>query len=374
MTVCATPARRRARDFGIEIGVLPTGPFNAITDVPGVLVGQVTLEDDARGMHTGVTAIRPHPGNLFAEKVPCGIFLGNAFGKMAGYPQVKELGNLETPIVLTNTLSIAAGLDGLIDWTFSFEENDAVKSVNPLVGETNDGAVNDIRARFVTREHVVAALADASDGPVTEGCVGAGTGTKAFGFKAGIGTASRVLPESLGGWRVGVLVQANFGGLLTIKGTEVGKALGGFPYEKEIRDADGSIMMIVATDAPLDARQLERVAKRAFMGLAKTGGMASNGSGDFVVAFSANESVRVAHSAERNRLVCAPVVRNDDMTPIFMATIEATEEAIINALFMAHDVKGHDGTLYRALPLERTLEMLRAEGKLRETNKANEAK
>lgn len=365
MTDSAPLARRRAREYGIDIGILPTGPRNAITDVPGVLVGQVTLNDDERGMHTGVTAIRPHPGNLFQDKVPCGIFLGNAFGKMAGYPQVKELGNLETPIILTNTLNVAAGLDGLIDWTFGYEENDSVQSVNPLVGETNDGAVNNIRARFVTRAHVLSALSQAAGGPVAEGCVGAGTGTKAFGFKAGIGTASRVLPESMGGWRVGVLVQANFGGLLTIKGTEVGKALGGFPYEKEIRDADGSIMMIVAVDAPLDARQLERVAKRAFMGLAKTGGVASNGSGDFVVAFSTNEKVRIPHAAERNQLTAAPVVRNDDMTPIFMAAIEATEEAIINALFMAHDVKSYTGKVFKALPLERTLEMLRAEGKIR---------
>lgn len=352
--------KKRVRAHGIEIGILPTGPFNAITDVEGVLVGQVTLNDDRIGMHTGVTAIRPHPGNVFQEKVPCGIFLGNGFGKMTGYAQVKELGSLETPIVLTNTLNIAAAMDALIDWTFSFEENDSVLSVNCLVGETNDGRVNDIRSRFVTKAHVLSALKHASSGPVAEGAVGAGTGTKAFGFKAGIGTASRRLPAAAGGWTVGVLVQANFGGLLTIQGVEVGRALGGFPCEKALENADGSIMMIVATDAPLDARNLERLAKRAFMGMAKTGGVASNGSGDFAVAFSTASTVRIRHDAAPNALEGAPLVRNDDMTPLFMAAIEATEEAILDSLFLARDVRGFDGELVKALPIERVLEMLGA--------------
>lgn len=354
----------RPREYGIEIGVLKTGQNNAITDVKGVLVGQVNVHDDKKGAHTGVTAILPHGGNIFKEKVPAGIFLGNAFGKMAGYPQVKELGNIETPIVLTNTLNIAAGLDGIIDYTFSFPENKDVRSVNGIVGETNDGGINNIRARFVTSKDVLKAIQTAKSGPVEEGAVGAGSGTKAFGFKGGIGTASRVLPESMGGYTVGVLVQTNFGGLLTVDGVEVGKALGGYPYQKEIESADGSIMMIVATDAPLEARNLERVAKRAFMGLAKSGGVASNGSGDFVIAFSTAENMRLKHEPPALTKVKMEVVGNDDMTPIFMATIEATEEAIINSLFAAKDVKGYDGKVHKALPVDKVLEMLRAEGKI----------
>ncbi|MBM6704374.1 P1 family peptidase [Sutterella massiliensis] len=364
--------RKRAREYGIRIGVLPTGENNAITDVEGVLVGHVTLNDERIGMHTGVTAIRPHPGNVFQEKVPCGVFLGNGFGKMTGYAQVKELGNLETPIILTNTMSIAAAIDGLIDWTFEYEENEDVMSVNCFVGETNDSGVNDIRARFVQKAHVLSALKHAASGPVVEGAVGAGTGTKAFGFKAGIGTASRKLPDSLGGWTVGALVQANFGGILTIDGEALGLELGGYPYEKPIEaalanameNADGSIMMIVATDAPLDARGLERLAKRAFMGMTRTGGVASNGSGDFAVAFSTAESVRVKHKAPEFSLEGGKLVRNDDMTPLFMAAIEATEEAILNSLFLAHDMTGSDGKFVRAMPLEPVLARLRAAGKL----------
>ena len=354
----------RPRELGIEIGVLKTGTHNAITDVEGVLVGQTTLIDDSVGMRTGVTAIIPHTENIFKNKVPCGIFLGNAFGKMVGYPQVKELGNLETPIVLTNTLNLASAIDGLIDYTFAFEENDDVRSINCLVGETNDGTINDIRARFVKPEHVREALANAKSGPVQEGGVGAGTGTKAFNFKGGIGTASRVLPANMGGYTVGVLVQSNFGGLLNIDGVEVGRALGGYPYQKELECADGSIIMIVATDAPLDARLLERVAKRAFMGLAKTGGVASNGSGDFVVAFSTNKDCRVAHKADALTKHSTSVVRNDDMTPIFMATIEATEEAIINSLFAAEDTPTYNGKVIKALPLEQVMEMMKKHNKL----------
>lgn len=358
--------KARARELGIEFGVLKTGTHNAITDVKGLTVGQVTLKDDAIGMHTGVTAIVPHPYNIFKNKVPAGIFLANGFGKMAGFPQVKELGNIETPIVLTNTLSVAAGIEGIIDYTFSFKENDDVRSLNAVVGETNDGGINDIRSRFVKPEHVLKAIMEAKSGPVEEGPVGAGTGTKAFGFKGGIGTASRVLPENMGGWTVGVLVQSNFGGLLNVNGVEVGKALGGYPYQKELECADGSIMMIVATDAPLDSRNLERVAKRAFMGLAKSGGVASNGSGDFVIAFSTNESVRVPHNAEKLALQSANVVRNDDMTPIFMATIEATEEAIINSLFAGVDVTGFNGVTVKALPIDEVMNMMNAHNKVRE--------
>lgn len=367
MTVCTAAvadAGDRPRDMGIEIGVLKTGTNNAITDVKGVLVGQVTLVDEKKGMHTGVTAIVPHTDNIFKNKVPAGIFLANAFGKMTGYPQVKELGNLETPIVLTNTLNVAAGIDGIIDYTFSFKENGDVRSVNAVVGETNDGGINDIRARFVKPADVLKAIQTAKSGPVEEGAVGAGTGTKAFGFKGGIGTASRVLPKEMGGWTVGVLVQTNFGGLLTIDGVEVGKALGGYPYQKEIESADGSIMMIVATDAPLEARNLERVAKRAFMGLAKSGGVASNGSGDFVIAFSTNETMRIPYDNKPLAKVPMNVVHNDDMTPIFMATIEATEEAIINSLFAAKDVKGFNGKEVKALPVDKVMEMMKAHNKL----------
>ena len=259
---------------------------------------------------------------------------------------------------------MAAGLDGIIDYTFSFPENKDVRSVNGIVGETNDGGLNDIRSRFVTSKDVLKAIQTAKSGPVKEGVVGAGSGTKAFGFKGGIGTASRVLPASMGGYTVGVLVQTNFGGLLTIDGVEVGKALGGYPYQKEIESADGSIMMVVATDAPLEARNLERVAKRAFMGLAKTGGVASNGSGDFVIAFSTAEDMRVPHDAKALTKLPMKVVQNDDMTPIFMATIEATEEAIINSLFAAKDVTGFNGKTAKALPVDKVLEMMKKEGKL----------
>lgn len=355
---------KRPRELGISFGILPTGKNNAITDVEGVKVGQVTLIDDQKGMRTGVTAIVPHTDNIFKHKVPAGIFLGNAFGKMVGYPQVKELGNIETPIVLTNTLNLAAAIDGIIDYVFSFEDNNDVKSINCMVGETNDGTINNIRERFVTREDVFKAITEAKSDPVEEGGVGAGTGTKAFNFKGGIGTASRRLPENMGGYTVGVLVQSNFGGLLNINGVEVGKALGGYPYQKEIESADGSIMMIVATDAPLEARNLERVAKRAFMGLAKSGGVASNGSGDFVIAFSTNKDMRVEHKASALTKQQMSVVRNDDMTPIFMATIEATEEAIINSLFAAHDTPTYDGRVIKALPLDKVMEMMRKHAKI----------
>lgn len=354
----------RPREYGIQFGVLQTGEHNAITDVEGVLVGQVNVHDDAKGAHTGVTAILPHGGNLFKEKVPAGIFLANGFGKMTGYPQVKELGNIETPIVLVNTLNVAAGLDGIIDYTFSFKENGDCRSVNGVVGETNDGGINDIRARFLTSKDVLKAIQSAKTGPVEEGVVGAGSGTKAFGFKGGIGTSSRKLPASMGGYTVGVLVQTNFGGFLNVDGVAVGEKLGGYPWQKEIECADGSIMMIVATDAPIDARNLERVAKRAFMGLAKAGGIASNGSGDFAIAFSTAKENRVPHNTEKLQKLQNVNVANDDMTPIFMATIEATEEAVVNSLFKAKDVKGYDGKVTKALPVDKVLEMLRAENKL----------
>ena len=259
---------------------------------------------------------------------------------------------------------MASAIDGLIDYTFAFEDNDDVRSINCLVGETNDGTINDIRARFVKPEHVRAALENAKSGPVEEGGVGAGTGTKAFNFKGGIGTASRKLPDNMGGYTVGVLVQSNFGGLLNVNGVEVGRALGGYPYQKELECADGSIMMIVATDAPLEARNLERVAKRAFMGLAKSGGVASNGSGDFVVAFSTNKAMRIPHKAEALQKQSMQVVRNDDMTPIFMATIEATEEAIINSLFAGEDTPTYNGKVIKGLPIDQVMEMVKKHNKL----------
>ena len=362
--VCAQEDSLRPREYGIQFGVLQPGQNNAITDVEGVLVGQVNVHDDKKGAHTGVTAILPHGGNLFKEKVPAGIFLANGFGKMTGYPQVKELGNIETPIVLVNTLNVAAGLDGIIDYTFSFNENGDCRSVNGVVGETNDGGINDIRARFLTSKDVLKAIQTAKSGPVEEGVVGAGSGTKAFGFKGGIGTSSRKLPASMGGYTVGVLVQTNFGGFLNVDGVAVGEKLGGYPWQKEIECADGSIMMVVATDAPIDARNLERVAKRAFMGLAKAGGIASNGSGDFAIAFSTARENRVPHNTKKLEKLQNVNVANDDMTPIFMATIEATEEAVVNSLFKAKDVKGYNGKVTKALPVDQVLEMLKAEGKI----------
>ena len=362
--VCAQEDSLRPREYGIQFGVLQPGQNNAITDVEGVLVGQVNVHDDKKGAHTGVTAILPHGGNLFKEKVPAGIFLANGFGKMTGYPQVKELGNIETPIVLVNTLNVAAGLDGIIDYTFSFKENGDCRSVNGVVGETNDGGINDIRARFLTSKDVLKAIQTAKSGPVEEGVVGAGSGTKAFGFKGGIGTSSRKLPASMGGYTGGVLVQTNFGGFLNVDGVAVGEKLGGYPWQKEIECADGSIMMVVATDAPIDARNLERVAKRAFMGLAKAGGIASNGSGDFAIAFSTAKENRVPHNTKKLEKLQNVNVANDDMTPIFMATIEATEEAVVNSLFKAKDVKGYNGKVTKALPVDQVLEMLKAEGKI----------
>ena len=362
--VCAQEDSLRPREYGIQFGVLQPGQNNAITDVEGVLVGQVNVHDDKKGAHTGVTAILPHGGNLFKEKVPAGIFLANGFGKMTGYPQVKELGNIETPIVLVNTLNVAAGLDGIIDYTFSFKENGDCRSVNGVAGETNDGGINDIRARFLTSKDVLKAIQTAKSGPVEEGVVGAGSGTKAFGFKGGIGTSSRKLPASMGGYTVGVLVQTNFGGFLNVDGVAVGEKLGGYPWQKEIECADGSIMMVVATDAPIDARNLERVAKRAFMGLAKAGGIASNGSGDFAIAFSTAKENRVPHNTKKLEKLQNVNVANDDMTPIFMATIEATEEAVVNSLFKAKDVKGYNGKVTKAHPVDQVLEMLKAEGKI----------
>lgn len=352
-------AQKKARDYGISIGVLKPGKNNAITDVEGVKVGHTTLIEGER-IRTGVTAILPHSDNIFRNKVPAAIFVGNGFGKLAGSTQVEELGNIETPIVLTNTLSVAQGIEGIIDYTFSFEENKEVRSVNAVVGETNDGGLNDIRGTDVKKEHVIQAIKNAKAGRVEEGSVGAGTGTICFGFKGGIGTSSRLLSKDLGGYTVGVLVQTNFGGVLEVNGVPVGRELGKYAFRDTIEGSpDGSCMIVVATDAPLDARNLKRLAARAIMGLAKTGGIASNGSGDYVIAFSTDKSVRIPHNPKQ------PVgeyafLHNDYMSPLFMATIEATEEAIINSLFAAAEVgKLADGTKVKPLPVEKVIELLK---------------
>lgn len=357
----AQAQQKNLRDYGVAIGVLAPGQWNAITDVPGVAVGHTTLvRGDA--IRTGVTAVLPHAGNVFQDKVPAAVYVGNGFGKLAGSTQVAELGTLETPIVLTNTLGVPVAADALIDHAFSFPANGEVRSVNPVVGETNDGHLNDIRGRHVTKQDVLAAIKSASGGPVAQGNVGAGTGTVAFGFKGGIGTSSRKLPGNLGGHTVGVLVQTNFGGVLSVDGVPIGKALGKHYLSDELNDSpDGSCMIIVATDAPLDARNLERLAKRAMLGLARTGGIASNGSGDYVIAFSANPSVRVAHdSASPTQQVT--VLRNDAMSPLFMAAIEATEEAILNSLFQAATMVGQDGHEVSALPVDEVLGIMEARG------------
>ncbi|HEV2131602.1 MAG TPA: P1 family peptidase [Longimicrobiaceae bacterium] len=353
-------SRPRAREVGVAPGVLPTGPLNAITDVPGVRVGQVTLHEGA-SVRTGVTAILPHGGNLFRDKVPAAIHVGNGFGKLMGVTQVRELGEIETPVVLTCTLCVPRAADAVLD--FMLEQNPDARSVNPVVGETNDGQLNDIRARPVRAEHVLRALREAGEGAVEEGAVGAGTGTVAFGWKGGIGTSSRRLPASLGGYTVGVLVQANYGGVLQILGAPVGRELGQYFLRRELDrgDADGSIMIVVATDAPLESRNLERLAARAILGLARTGSPMTNGSGDYVIAFSVAESVQRTPE-RRAALHTVELLPNDLTSPLFQAAVEATEEAIYNALFRATRVTGHGGTTIEPLPLERTLEILRRHG------------
>lgn len=350
-----TTAQSRPRDLGIKIGVMPAGVHNAITDVTGVQVGHKTVR---RGtdIHTGATAILPHSGNVFQEKVPAAVYIGNGFGKLAGFSQVEELGNLETPIILTNTLSVPTAMNALITYTLRQEGNTNVRSVNAVVGETNDGYLNDIRGRHLREEDMLEAVAAAKAGPVAEGNVGAGAGTVCFGFKGGIGTASRQLPASLGGYTVGVLVQSNFGGILTINGVPAGVELDQYYFKNELENADGSCMIVVATDAPLDARNLKRVAKRALLGLGRSGGIASNGSGDYVIAFSTAESLRVPYRMQAREQE-QTVLHNDAMSPLFMATVEATEEAIINSLFAAQTVKGHRGTV-EALPVKRVLEIM----------------
>jgi D-aminopeptidase len=381
--------RPRASDLGLKVGVLPVGPLNAITDVGGVTVGHTTI---VRGenIRTGVTAILPHSGNLFREKVPAAIFVGNGFGKLTGSTQVSELGEIETPILLTSTLSVPRVADALLDYMLSLPGNEDVQSVNPVVAETNDGYLNDIRGRHITRDDVFNAIKGAKSGAVEEGSVGAGTGTVAFGFKGGIGAASRKLPASLGGYTLGVLVQTNFGGILTINGAPVGQELGRYYLKEELsnaginrcntregragldlspcypQSADGSIIIVIATDAPVDARNLRRLATRAMMGLARTGAAGSNGSGDYAIAFSTAPELRIQTSgdpASRNLPRSFKVLPNDAMSPLFLAVIEATEEAIYNSLFRATTTKGRGHTV-EALPLDRTIEILHKHGRL----------
>lgn len=360
--------RPRARDAGVLVGVLPPGQLNAITDVPGVMVGHSTIVRDAN-IRTGVTAILPHGGNLFRDKVPGAVFIGNAFGKLAGSTQVNELGEIETPIMLTSTLNVPRVADATIDYMLALAGNEDVQSINPLVGETNDGFLNDIRGRHVGRDEVFAAIKTAKGGPIEEGAVGAGTGTVAFGWKGGIGTASRKLPQNLGGYTVGVLVQSNFGGILTINGAPVGRELGKYYLKEQLEKtaaadpqtsdrADGSIIIVIATDAPIDYRNLKRLAARSMLGLARTGAAGSNGSGDYAIAFSTATELRIRNLPNERTKPSAALLSNEAMSPLFLAVIEATEEAIYNSLFCATTTTGRGHTV-EALPIDRTLEVLR---------------
>jgi D-aminopeptidase len=365
VSVAAQP-RPRARDLGIVIGIYPSGARNAITDVDGVRVGHTTIIDGDR-VRTGVTAIVPHGGNVFQDKVAGAVFVGNAFGKLAGSTQVNELGTIETPIVLTNTLSVGTAMDAVVRYTIAQPGNERVRSVNALVGETNDGGLNDIRGLHVTREHVIAAIASAAGGPVAEGTVGAGTGTINYGWKGGIGTSSRRLPADRGGYSVGVLAQTNFGGNLTIAGVPVFRTLqppgartaqaGGPPFDElRMKEGDGSCMLVVATDAPLDARDLRRLAARAIFGLARTGSSYSNGSGDFAIAFSTSPEVRSRFNETAAR--AHALLPTDATSPLFEAALEATEEAVYNSLFQATTVRSAFGTA-EAIPIDRVRELLK---------------
>ena len=347
---------KRARDYGIEIGVLKTGPFNSITDVEGVKVGHTTLN---KGNHirTGVTAILPHTGNLFQNKVPAAIYIGNGFGKLTGYSQIKELGTIETPIILTNTLSVPTASDALIHYTLAQEGNKEIYSVNSVVGETNDGWLNDIRGQHVKELDVLNAIKNAKTGFVSEGNVGAGTGTSCFGYKGGIGTSSRVVPKKHGGYTIGVLVQSNFGGVLQINGVPIAKEMDNYPRDYKY-DVDGSCMIVVMTDAPLNSRNLERLAKRAMMGLSKTGGIASNGSGDYVIAVSTAKKNWVPYQS-KGLILRTEELKNESITPLFLAVIEATEEAIINSLFAAKTMTGIEMRKRKSLPIEEVVAIMK---------------
>jgi len=349
--------RPRLREFGIKTGVLPPGPLNAITDVTGVLVGQVTIVESA-SIRTGVTAILPHEGNIFQDKVPGAIAVANGYGKLMGSTQVDELGTIETPVVLTNTLSVPTAADAVIDYIIGLPGNERVESVNAVVGETNDGWLNDIRGRHVKKEHVLEAIRKASGGPVEEGNVGAGTGTMCFDFKGGIGTSSRRLPATRGGYTVGVLVQTNHGGILQINGIPLGPRLGNYFMKKDLEAKDdGSCMIVVATDAPLDSRNLRRLARRALLGIARTGGFYSNASGDYAVAFSSAREVRVPYRSP-SPTYTPTLLRDEQMSPLFLAAAEAAEEAILNSLFKAQRMEGMEGHVAEALPLEKIKELV----------------
>lgn len=375
--VLGAQPRVRARTLGVTPGVFQPGTNNAITDVAGVRVGHATvIEKDS--IRTGVTAILAHDQNAYFERVPAAVYIGNAFGKLVGTTQVRELGELETPILLTCTLCVWKAADAMVEWMLQKPEMREVRSLNPVVGETNDGGLNAIRSRPITSSHVRQALESASGGPLPEGAVGAGAGTVAFGWKGGIGTSSRVLPASLGGYTVGVLVQSNFGGVLQIMGAPVGKELGRYAFQNAVRGSDapnedagnGSIMMIVATDAPLSAQNLERLAARALLGMGRTGSSASNGSGDYVLAFSTAQTVRrrLARPGEAAPKPTRSVddLTNDAISPLFQAAIEATEEAIYNSMFMAESVTSNGRTV-EALPLDRVREILVKYGVIQRT-------
>ncbi|HEV2746664.1 MAG TPA: P1 family peptidase [Allosphingosinicella sp.] len=350
--------RPRAREAGITIGILPPGPLNAITDVAGVAVGHVTLKQGT-AIRTGVTAVLPHSGNLYQDKVPAGFAVANGYGKFMGSTQIEELGEIETPILLTNTLSVPEAAAATIEWTLRQPGNEQVRSVNVVVGETNDGTLNDIRARRVTQAHGLAAIAEARTGPVVEGSVGAGTGTVAFGWKGGIGTSSRRLPAKLGGWTVGVLVQANYGGVLSVDGVRVGEALGQYFLKDQLfaTPGDGSVIVVIATDAPLSDRNLERLARRAFLGIARTGSPITNGSGDYAVAFSTHAGVR--RTSERRAAAAAyDELPNEQVSPLFQAAAEATEEAVLNSLFKAETMESN-GARIGALPVDEVMRLHR---------------
>jgi D-aminopeptidase len=357
--------RVRARALGVAPGIFQPGANNAITDVAGVRVGQTTIVA-GDSVHTGVTAILPHGGNLFQDRVPAAVHVGNAYGKLLGSTQVRELGELETPILLTCTLCVWRAADAMVAELLAAPGMERVGSINPVVGETNDGALNDIRSRPVTADAVRAALATAAEGPVAEGSVGAGAGTVAFEWKGGIGTSSRRLPRTLGGWTVGVLVQSNFGGVLQVLGAPVGRELGRYAFKGDVEHerGDGSVMIVVATDAPLASRNLERLAARAIMGLGRTGSSASNGSGDYVIAFSTSPAARRSRALMRvsadstRRVLAVEDLPNDDMSGLFQGVVEATEEAIYNSLFMASSVTARGRTV-EAIPLDRVREILR---------------
>lgn len=348
-----TPQCMTFRDYGFSIGVLPPGQDNSITDVSGVLIGHFTLNKD-KNIRTGVTAIIPHPGNIFMEKVPAAVYVANGFGKLTGSTQIQELGNIETPIILTNTLSVPVAAEALIE--YSLKKNENIRSVNPVVGETNDGYLNDIRGLHIKKRHVIAAIENASSNKVLQGSIGAGTGTVCFGYKGGIGTSSRKLPANMNSYTVGVLVQTNFGGILQIDGVPVGKELNPYYLADNLKQADGSCMIIVATDAPLDSRNLLRLAKRSMLGLAHTGGISSNGSGDYVIAFS---TVNIIPHRSDSMVHSIKTLRNDQMSSLFLAVIEATEEAILNSLFTAKTTTGCKDRKIEALPVVKVMKIMK---------------